>query len=213
VIDAMVGLVTFTELERYYRVNRPDFVFFVAAMAGILVFGIIAGIVIGVVLSLLLLIARSSQTSVRRLGRDPDSGVYHAALDERALETTPGVLVVRIDGPLFFADADRFRARVKQLVGEEGMVSGVVVDAESVFLTDTDGADILSQVARELRAQGTEMALACVHPGTLDLWRRAGAIEATGDRTFETVSGAVASLAGASVGSPVADDAAVVGRS
>jgi SulP family sulfate permease len=215
VIDAMVGLVTFADMRRYYRVNRPDFAFFAAAMAGILVFGIIAGIVIGVVLSLLLLIARSSQTSVRRLGRDPGSGVYHAGERDRRLETTPGVLVVRIDGPLFFADADRFRARVKELVREEeGTVRGVVVDAESVFLTDTDGADILSQVARELRAQGTAMALACVHPSTLDLWRRAGAIEASGaDGTFETVSDAVTSLAGASVGSPVADDAAGAVRS
>jgi SulP family sulfate permease len=77
VIDAMIGLVTVGEMRRYYRVSRSDFVFFVAAMASILFFGIIAGIVIGVVLSLLLLIGRSSQTSVRRLGREPRSGVYH----------------------------------------------------------------------------------------------------------------------------------------
>ncbi len=78
VIDAMVGLITFAELNRYYRVNRADWVFFMGAGLGILFFGIIQGILIGVVLSLLLLIARSSRTSVRRLGYDPDSGTYHA---------------------------------------------------------------------------------------------------------------------------------------
>ena len=200
VIDAMVGLVTFTEMKRYYRVNRSDFVFFAGAMAGILFFGIIAGIVIGVVLSLLLLIARSSQTSVRRLGRDPTSDVYHDAEAHDGLETSPGVLVVRIDGPLFFADADRFRTRVKELVGEDGGMRGVVVDAESVFLTDTDGADILSQVAAELRAQGVTMALAGVHPATLELWRRAGAV--TEGEVFETVADAVAALDGGSGRSP-----------
>ena len=41
VIDAMIGLITFSELTRYYRVNRPDWLFFMGAMVGILVFGII----------------------------------------------------------------------------------------------------------------------------------------------------------------------------
>src|SRR4029450_4015917 len=48
-IDAMIGLVTFGSLKRYYRVNRWDWIFFMGAMAGILCFGIIQGIVIGVV--------------------------------------------------------------------------------------------------------------------------------------------------------------------
>ena len=60
VIDAMVGLITLADGRRYYRVNRPDWVFFVGAMLGILFVGIIPGIVIGVVLSLLLLVARAS---------------------------------------------------------------------------------------------------------------------------------------------------------
>ena len=72
VIDALVGLLTLTGLRRYSTRSRADFVFFAAAMVGILSFGIIAGILIGVALSLLLLIARSSQTSVRPMGREPD---------------------------------------------------------------------------------------------------------------------------------------------
>jgi MFS superfamily sulfate permease-like transporter len=59
------------------------------------------------------LVARSSRTSVRRLGYDPSSGAYHAIRDSKRLETTSGVLVARIDGPLFFADADRFGTRMQ----------------------------------------------------------------------------------------------------
>jgi sulfate permease, SulP family len=192
VIDAMVGLVTIAQMRRYYRVSRSDFVFFAGAMVGILVFGIIAGILIGVVLSLLLLIARSSQTSVRPLGREPSSGVYHALEDKPGLETTPGVLVVRINGPLFFADADRFRTRVRELAGQDRLPARVVVDAESVHLSDTDGADILIQVAGELRAHGTSLVLAHVHPASLELWRRAGVVDAIGEgEVYETVADAV----------------------
>src|SRR3954452_22494328 len=127
-------------MRRCLRVSRSDFVFFLGAMAGILFFGIIAGILIGVVLSLLLLIARSSRTSVRPLGRKPASDVFHALGDQDDLQTTPGVVIVRIDGPLFFADADHFRTRVRELARADGVpTTAVVVDAESVFLTDTDG--------------------------------------------------------------------------
>ena len=197
VIDAMLGLITFTEFKRYQRVNRADWVFFMGAGLGILCFGIIQGIVIGVVLSLLLLIARSSQTSIRELRHSPDTGTYHEAKRHKGLEAIPGVLIARVDGPLFFADADRFRTTLENLARHAGAPKAVVVDADSIHLTDTDGADILSQVAEELDAQGTSLLLAAVHPPVLELWRRGGVIDAIGaDAVFETVDDAVRAVDG-----------------
>ena len=147
VIDAMVGLITFAPLKRYYRVNRSDWLFCMGAGVGILFFGIIAGILIGVTLSLLMLIARASQTNVRRLERDPTSGTYHDVSRHEGLQPEPGIVIARVDGPLFFADADRFRARLHELVRTEKATTGVVLDAEAIHLTDTDGADILIQVS------------------------------------------------------------------
>jgi sulfate permease, SulP family len=194
VIDAMVGLLSLRDTRRYYRVNLADWVFFIGAMIGILCVGIIAGILIGVVLSLLLLIGRSSRTSVRELGRERATGNYHDAARHEGLETIPGIIVVRVDGPLFFADADRFRTRVKDLAREDRELVGVVLDAEAVHLTDTDGADIVIQVARELKARGVSLLLARVHPPVLALWRRAGVTDVIGDRTFESVADAVTAL-------------------
>ena len=116
VIDAMIGLITFVPLKRYYRVNRTDWLFFMGAGLGILFFGIIAGILIGVILSLVMLIARSSRTNIRRLHRDPTSGTYHDVSRHEGLEPIPGIVIARVDGPLFFADADRFRERLHELV-------------------------------------------------------------------------------------------------
>jgi sulfate permease, SulP family len=86
------------------------------ALLGILFFGIIQGILIGVVLSLLLLIARASKPAVRRLGRDPTTDVYVNVDRYDGLELVPGLLVLRIDGPLFFADAGRFRDALNELI-------------------------------------------------------------------------------------------------
>ncbi|WCB95202.1 putative sulfate transporter [Baekduia alba] len=193
VIDAMVGLVTFVDWRRYYRVNRADWVFFMGAGVGILFIGITQGILIGVVLSLLLLIARSSRTSVRELGRDPRTGRFHVLSRHEGLELTPGVRIARVDGPLFFADADAFRTRIREISADAGTPGRVIVDAEAVLLTDTDGADILAQVAGELASEGSTLELAAVHPPVLALWRRAGLIDAVGeDAVFATVEEAVA---------------------
>jgi SulP family sulfate permease len=192
VIDAMVGLVTFVDWRRYYRVNRADWVFFMGAGLGILFVGITQGILIGVVLSLLLLIARSSRTSVRELGRDPQTGRFHVLSRHDGLELTPGVRIARVDGPLFFADADAFRTRIREIAADEGAPSRLIVDAEAVLLTDTDGADILKQVAGELASEGSTLQLASVHPPVLALWERAGLIDALGEgAVFATVQEAV----------------------
>ena len=98
VIDAMVGLITLEAFQRYYRVNRVDWVFFVGAGLGILVFGIMAGILIGVILSLVMLIARSSRTNIRRLHRDPTSGSYHDVSRHEGLEPISGIVIARVHG-------------------------------------------------------------------------------------------------------------------
>jgi SulP family sulfate permease len=205
VIDAMVGLLGLTEFKRYYRVNRSDWMFFMGAMLGILFLGIIQGILIGVVLSLLALLARASKPVIRRLGRDPRTDSYLDVALHPEAELVPGVLVVRMDGPLFFADADRFRDTLKELIGgADGPVTTVVVDADAISQTDTDGADIVALLAGELRSQGIALTLARVQPSILDLWTRAGAIDALGpDRVFDTVRKAVRGLEKNSAGTAV----------
>ena len=70
-----------------------------------------------------------------------------------------------------------------------------VVDAEAISQTDTDGADILIELARELESHHTVLALTRVQSSILDLWKRAGAIDAIGpENLFHTVHDAVEAL-------------------
>jgi high affinity sulfate transporter 1 len=197
VIDAMVGLIKLEPMKRYYRVNRPDWIFYIAAGLGILFFGIIQGIVIGVVLSLLLLVARASRPAARRLGFDPESRTFLDPRRHEGVEDIPGVLVVRLDGPLFFADAQRFHDELEAMVsvaGEE--LKAVVIDGDAISQTDTDGADIVIAIAKELRAVGISLSFARVDLEVRSLWERAGVVEAVGtERFFSTIRDAVEAVA------------------
>ena len=70
---------------------------------------------IGVVLSLLLLIWRSSKPAMRSSATIPTTDAYLDPDRHEGLRPSPGVLIVRVDGPLFFADANRFRTTFKNL--------------------------------------------------------------------------------------------------
>jgi MFS superfamily sulfate permease-like transporter len=176
--------------------NRADWLFFMGAMFGILFIDIIHGILIGVVLSLLLLVARASKPGVRLLGREPKLDVWVAADRYSGLELVPGMVAVRMGGPLFFADANRFRDALNEMIrNNPGPVRALVVDATAISQTDTDGADIVIQIAGDLRSRGISLAFAHLERSILELWTRAGVLDALGpDRVFETVREAVKAL-------------------
>ena len=139
VIDAMIGLISFAEMRRYWRVSRADFVFFTSAMAGILFVDIIHGILIGVVLSLLMLIARASKPPIRRLARNPKDGSYvDAGLHDR-LDIDSRVLTLRLDGPLFFADAERFKETVHDMIETASEPPEAIVTRCRLDLADRHG--------------------------------------------------------------------------
>jgi sulfate permease, SulP family len=193
VIDSMIGLIELGPMKRYFRVDRADFVFASAALLGLLFLGIIWGVVIGVVLSLLLLVARASRPGLHRLGHEPVSDAYLDVDRFDGLEATPGVLVVRLDGPLFFADANRFKDGVRAMLDVAGpSVRAVVLDADAVSQSDTDGADILIELASYLSSKASRLVLARVSGGVGNLWDRAGVLDVVGrDNVFVTVREAV----------------------
>ena len=151
----MVGLITLADFQRYRRVNRADWACFMAAGLGILFLSITAGIAVGVVLSLLLLISRASEAQLHRLGRAHDAVTYRDISRHDDVVVDPDVLVVRLDGPLFFANANRFHDQLTALLDDCDPAPNVVVaDMEAVAQTDTDGADVVTRLAQQAAPAG-----------------------------------------------------------
>ena len=188
VIDAMIGLISFKEPKRYWSVNRSEIWFFLIAMLGLLFIGIIAGILLGLVASTTALVWRASKPPLRRLGWDAKAGRFTDADRHEGLELEPGVLLTRLDGPLFFADAARFGDGIVQMVDEaDPPPGGVVVDVEAVSQTDTDGADALIDLHKSLGSRGIALAIARVESDVLALWERAGVVDVIGaEHVFST---------------------------
>jgi SulP family sulfate permease len=203
VIAALIELVDMPALVRLYRFHargagrayalaaRPDFVAALAALLGVLVFDTLPGLFIGIAVSLLLLLYRASRPHVAVLGRDPGTDGRWSDLKRHPdNERVPGLVVLRPESGLFFANADAVRDAVRAHAVED--TKAVVLDAETVPAIDVTAVSMLVELADELRRDGVELVLARDVGDVRDLVRLGEAEGAL--RSYPTVQEAVDEL-------------------
>ncbi|GAA2074210.1 SulP family inorganic anion transporter [Aeromicrobium tamlense] len=172
VIAAVIDLVDFAALKRLWRVwtqplgdiyrraARIDFIAAVGTMVGVLLFDTLPGLFIGIALSVLTLLYRASRPHVPVLAREDRGGdaLWLDAERHPSLDTDPTVLVVRVEGGLFFANTDFVRDRIRGLLLPETQL--VVIDAETTPFIDVSGASMLVELRDELALRGIRLRLA-----------------------------------------------------
>ena len=172
VIAAVVQLIDIPALVELYRtytqrlgrqfgwVARPDFIGAVAALLGVTVFETLPGLFIGIGVSLVLLIYRASRPYVAELGRTPGpDGAYRDLSRHTDARPAEGIVILRIEGSLFFANAENVRRRILDAGFGDG-VRAVILDAESAPFVDVTAARMLVEAHDELRSHGVRLVLA-----------------------------------------------------
>ena len=199
IIDAVVfGMIDVRELRRLYRVTRFDFWIAVAAIIGVLSAGVLAGVVVGVALSLGWLVHVATRPPMPLLGREAGTQVFRDLDENPADETFPGIVVLRMDGGLFFATAEALDERIRELA-RDGDQRALVLDLEGVNFVDSQGAAKLTEIYELTTADGVELRLARVKPQVYAVLEADGIIDRIGaDHIHGNVHRAVeAQLAGA----------------
>ena len=171
VIAALIELVDVGALVRLYRLQtsglsriygiaaRPDFIAAIATLAGVLVFDTLPGLFIGVVVSLLLLLYRTSRPHVAVLGRVPGAEGQFADIGRHPEnQPVPGIVVLRVEGGLFFANAETVRKEVLARATEG--TRAIVLDAETVPYIDVTAVEALATLAEELGNRGVQLCFA-----------------------------------------------------
>ena len=162
VIASVLGLIDLDELRRYWAWRRADAILAVAALIGVATTDVLLGLLIAVLLSLLMLLLRASRPDVARLGRLPGDRELYADLERNpAAAAIPGIVVVRLDAPLYFFNASACRAAiVAQVDGEPATPHVVVLDLAATSDLDVTTTDMLGQLHDELAARGVRLVLA-----------------------------------------------------
>jgi MFS superfamily sulfate permease-like transporter len=178
----------------YGRAARPDFLAAMAALCGVLLFDTLPGLFIGIGVSLVLLLYRASRPHVAELGRRPGDGEF-ADLDRHPDNVSvDGVVILRPEAGLFFANAEAVRGVVLDAVGSRPGTVAVVLDAESMPYIDVTSLRMLDDLAERLAELGVALAIARDIGQVRDLLRLEHPDGGGSIALYPTVSDAVADL-------------------
>jgi sulfate permease, SulP family len=194
IIHAVSHLWKVAALRRVYVERHIEFALGLATLLGVVTLDVLPGLVIGVLTMLLLLIYNASRPHVTVLGRLPGEADVFVAVDRRPeAEPIPGLLVVRLEAPLIYANAAPVRDRVKRLVGEARPTPrAVVLQIGANDDLDITAAQVLEELVRSLHAAGIDVAIAAIRDPVIARARLTGLLAEIGEhRVFHTVEQAV----------------------
>ncbi|PWC05519.1 SulP family inorganic anion transporter [Agromyces badenianii] len=194
---AILPLLGIGDFRMLWRADRFEFAIAAACFLVTLFIGSIAGIVVAFVLALVNLAKRAANPPIDVLaaGDSPAESLLGEA--PIGTVTAPGVVVVRLAAPLFFANGSVFADAVKKAAKAEpeGSVRHVVIDMEAVTDVDVTGAESFAALVEWLEARGIELGFSRVRS---DARARLTELGLLGEhRVFDTNRAAITALAGA----------------
>jgi high affinity sulfate transporter 1 len=160
VITAALSLADLPGTARLWRQRRAEFMLSIAAFLGVALLGVLPGIAIAVALSIFNVFRRTWWPYETVLGRVDGLPGYHDVRSYPRAAHLPGLVIVRFDAPLIFANATTFRDQIRKLAASEPRPRWILLAAEPLTDVDTTAADMLEDLDQDLNDHGTSLVFA-----------------------------------------------------
>ena len=172
VVVYSLGLIKPAEFRSILRVRRTEFVWALAAFGGVMLLGTLKGILVAIILSLGALAYQVADPPVHVLGRKPGTNVFRPRTKEHPEdETFPGLLLLRVEGRVFFANAERIGQKAQAFIAEAAP-KVVALDLSAVFDLEYTALKMLTEGEKRNREQGIELWLVGLNPEVLAMVQR-----------------------------------------
>jgi MFS superfamily sulfate permease-like transporter len=187
VLLSVVKLVSPKEFRYLYRVSRLEFWVAFVALVGVLILGILQGVVLAVVFSLFLLLKRAAHPRVVLLGYMPGTRSFAEVLRHPQCEHISEVMVARVEGGLFYFNADYVRSEVLRMAAAQPQpLRLVILELATTPALDLAGAKMLGELKERLSSQGAEFRLTEATEKVADLLSAVGLTEKLGEDVRST---------------------------
>ena len=192
VIAYSVELIQPSDFREILRVRRVEFWWAVIACTGVVLLGTLRGILVAVIASLVSLAQQAYNPPVHVLGRKRGTNVYRPLSDEHPDdERWPDLLIVRPEGRLFFANAQRVGDRLWHFV-QDAQPAVVLIDCRAIIDIEYTALKTLEEDEAKLRREGIELWLVGLNPEAYAMVQRSGLGPRLGpERMFLNLEGAV----------------------
>ena len=192
VVFYSLELIKPAEFAAIRRVRGTELLWAATAFAGVVLLGTLRGILVAVVVSLLSLAQQAYNPSLYALGRKRGTTVFRPLSAEHPDdERWPGLLILRTEGRLFFANAERLADRARTLV-DEVRPRVVALDCRAIFDIEYTALKMLAETDEKLEGEGIALWLVGLNPQALELVRRSPLGDRLGrQRMFANLEAAV----------------------
>jgi SulP family sulfate permease len=183
IIVAVLGLVDFSILKRSWSYSRPDFIAVAATILFTLGMGVETGVSAGVILSIGLHLYRTSRPHVAEVGLVP--GTQHFRnIKRHAVLTDPGLLTIRIDESLYFANARFLEDYIHDRLATDSPIRDVVVMCSAINEIDLSALESLEAINIRLKEIGVRLHLSEVKGPVMDALQKTHFLDALGGQVF-----------------------------
>ncbi len=188
ILVAVTRLIDIPGLIRISHISRNEFVIALATCVGVLLFGILSGVFLGVILSILDILYRFTTPRIAILGKVPGTRHYADRIRHPENEAMAGVLIIRVDAPLIFANAEMVKERIENFIGEDPDIRLVILDMSTSPIIDVSASDMIVDLCDELRTSGIEVKIAEATWQVRRMLRLSGVEETIGEEVTQTTS-------------------------
>lgn len=182
IITSVISLVDFAEWRRYVQWRKTDAALAVIAMFGVLLTDVLTGLIIAAGFSIVILLYTASRPAIARLGRlaGPDHHYVDADRNSKA-EEIAGLLMLRLDTPLYYFNATEVSDRVLRAVdARDPTPRAVLLDIEATIELDVTTSDALYGLMGALEARGSRLVIVHAKGAVRDRMRKVGLMERLG---------------------------------
>jgi SulP family sulfate permease len=196
IIVAVLSLVDFSILPKTWTYAKADFVAVAATILLTLGLGVETGVAAGVILSIGLHLYKTSKPHVAEVGLVPGTQHFRNIL-RHEVDTHPGLVTLRIDESLYFANARFLEDLVQDRVVENGPVKHVVLMCSAVNEIDMSALESLEAVNERLRSMDVKLHLSEVKGPVTDRLKRSHFLDDLTGQVFLSQYDAWMALTGA----------------
>jgi sulfate permease, SulP family len=172
VIVYSFGLIQPKEFREILSIRRTEFAWAVVAFAGVVLVGTLKGILVAIIVSLIALAYQAADPPVYVLARKPGTNVFRRKSSEHPEdETFAGLLLARVEGRLFFANAEHVALRMKPLI-QEFQPKVIAMDMSAVQDLEYTALKMLIESEKRQRESGVRLWLIGMNPRVMTTVQR-----------------------------------------
>lgn len=169
VIVPCLGMIKIPEFQAIWRTRFMEFSWAIISAAGVVLLGTLQGILVAVILSLLALTFHASRRPLFVLGRKPGTDVFRPRCKEHPEdESFPGLLMLKTEGMVHFANAQRIGDLAWRLI-DEYKPRVVLLDCSAIPDLEYTALKMLTDAEKRMERSGISMWLAGLNPEPLQL--------------------------------------------